>query len=402
MGPRIRPPVSASERTDDPASKSRLTENPHVGYAPRLIRRTLSPTEGETMMDFLTSDFLENEVWRWFLTLAIILFVGIVLRLLLKLVVRRLRRFASRTEGRFDDLLVELLAKTKVLLIFVVSLYAGTLILVLPEAADRVLQALFVIALLVQAGFWGDGIVTFWIRRTTKRRLETDAASATSLSAFSFIAKAAIWSVVLLVALDNLGVNINGLITGLGISGIAVALAVQNILKDLFSSLSIIVDKPFVIGDFIIVGDLMGTVERIGLKTTRVHSLSGEQIVFSNSDLLESRVRNYKKMFERRIAFKIGVIYETSPDLLETIPKLVQSIIEDLPGLRFDRCHFKAFGDFSLDFEVVYYVLNPDYNVYMDRQQAINLAILRAFAERGIEFAYPTQTLQIQGGSEAG
>jgi len=347
-------------------------------------------------MDFLTSEFLENPIWKWFLTLAIILFVGVVLRLLLRLILRRLRKFASRTEGRFDDLVVEILAKTKVLLILVVSLYAGSLILVLPEAADRVLQAMFVVALLLQAGFWGDGIVSFWIRRTTHRRLETDAASATSLSAFSFIAKAAIWSVVLLVALDNLGVNINGLITGLGISGIAVALAVQNILKDLFSSLSIIVDKPFVIGDFIIVGDLMGTVERIGLKTTRVHSLSGEQIVFSNSDLLESRVRNYKKMFERRVAFKIGIVYETPPEAVEAIPELVRGIIEDLPGLRFDRCHFKAFGDFSLDFETVYYVLNADYNVYMDRQQAINLAILHAFAERGIDFAYPTQTLKVE------
>jgi len=347
------------------------------------------------MMSFLTSTFYSNEIWRWFLTLAVILFVGLVLRVLLRIVVRRLRRIAAKTAGRFDDLIVELLAKTKFLFVFVVSLYAGSLILELPAVADRVLQALFIIALLLQAGFWGDGIVTFWIRRSVRRKLDTDAAAATSLTAFGFIAKVAIWAIIVLVGLDNLGVNITGLITGLGISGIAVALAVQNILKDLFASLSILVDKPFVIGDFIIVGELMGTVERIGLKTTRVRSLSGEQIIFSNSDLLDSRVRNYKRMFERRIVFSFGVIYQTAPQVVENIPTTIREIIEAQPDVRFDRCHFKSFGGSSLDFEAVYYVLLPDYNAYMDRQQTINLAIMRAFEEQGIEFAYPTQTLYV-------
>jgi small-conductance mechanosensitive channel len=346
-------------------------------------------------MSFLTSTFYNNEIWRWFLTLAVILFVGLVLRVLLRIVVQRLRRIAAKTAGRFDDLIVELLAKTKFLFVFVISLYAGSLILELPAVADRVLQALFIIALLLQAGFWGDGIVAFWIRRSARRRLETDAEAATSLTAFGFIAKVAIWAIIVLVGLDNLGVNITGLITGLGISGIAVALAVQNILKDLFASLSILVDKPFVIGDFIIVGELMGTVEKVGLKTTRVRSLSGEQIVFSNSDLLDSRVRNYKRMFERRIAFSFGVIYQTAPQVVEGIPTTIREIIEAQPDVRFDRCHFKSFGDSSLDFEAVYYVLLPDYNAYMDRQQTINLAIMRAFEEQGIEFAYPTQTLYV-------
>jgi small-conductance mechanosensitive channel len=346
-------------------------------------------------MAFLTSEFYGNEIWRWLLTLAVILFVGLVLRVLLRVVVRRLRRMTARTQGRFDDLLVELLAKTKFLFAFVVSLYAGSLILTLPDAAETTLRVLFVLALLLQAGFWGDGIVSFWIRRSAREKLETDAAAATSLTAFGFIAKVAIWAVVLLVALDNLGINITGLVTGLGIGGIAVALAVQSILKDLFASLSIIVDKPFVIGDFIIVGELMGTVERIGLKTTRVRSLSGEQIVFSNGDLLDSRIRNYKRMFERRIAFSFGVTYDTPVDVLTEIPEMVRALVEGEPDLRFDRCHFKSFGSFSLDFETVYYVLVPDYNVYMDRQQTINLGIVRAFEAKGIEFAFPTQTIRI-------
>lgn len=347
-------------------------------------------------MNFLTSTFYgDNEIWRWLLALAVILFVGFVLRVVLRVVVRRLRRIAARTPGRFDDLIVELLAKTKILFVLVVSLYAGSLILTLPDPADSALRVLFIIALLLQAGYWGDGIVTFWIRRSVRQKLDSDASAATSLTAFGFIAKVAIWAIIVLVGLDNLGVNITGLITGLGISGIAVALAVQNILKDLFASLSILVDKPFVIGDFIIVGELMGTVEKVGLKTTRVRSLSGEQIIFSNSDLLDSRVRNYKRMFERRIAFSFGVTYQTAPQVVEDIPTTIREIIEAQPDVRFDRCHFKSFGDSSLDFEAVYYVLLPDYNAYMDRQQTINLAIMRAFEEQGIEFAYPTQTLYV-------
>jgi small-conductance mechanosensitive channel len=189
--------------------------------------------------------------------------------------------------------------------------------------------------------------------------------------------------------------DVTALVAGMGIGGIAVALALQNILGDLFASLSIVLDKPFVIGDFIIVGELMGGVEKIGLKTTRVRSLSGEQLIFSNSDLLNSRIRNYKRMQERRIPFGFGVTYQTTPDQLEAIPALIKSIIECEEGLRFDRAHFKGFGESSYDFEVVYYINTPDYNAYMDAQQTINLALCRGFAERGIEFAYPTRTIHM-------
>ncbi len=348
-------------------------------------------------MTILKTVFYENPVWLWLLAAAIVALVWFLLRVVLRLLVERLRVFTARTPGRLDDLAVELLAKTKFLFALVVAFYAGSLLLVLPSVAEAALRALFIVALLVQVGYWGDGVVTFWIRRVARRKLEEEenAAAATSLTALGFVAKIAIWTIVLLLALENFGIDITLLITTLGVGGIAIALAVQNILGDLFASLSIIVDKPFVIGDFIIVGDLMGTVERIGLKTTRVRSLSGEQIVFSNSDLLASRVRNYKRMFERRIVFAFGVTYQTVPDVLEGIPETVRGIVESQPDVRFDRCHFKSFGDFSLDYETVYYVLDPDYNVYMDRQQAINLAIMRAFEEQGIEFAYPTQTLYV-------
>jgi len=347
-------------------------------------------------MAFLQTVFYENPIWLWFVALAIIMFVGVALRILLRLLLRRLKRLAARTPGRLDDLLVELMDKTKPLFIVVASVYAGSLALTLPDIAVSTLRVLFVVALLLQAGYWGNGLVAFWIRRTVRRRLDDDADSATSIAALGFVVKLAIWAVVILIALDNLGVDITALIAGLGIGGIAIALAVQSVLSDLFASLSIIVDKPFVIGDFIVVGDQMGNVERIGLKTTRVRSLSGEQIVFSNSDLLSSRVRNYKRMYERRIVFGFGVLYETPTDVVEAIPSMVREIVERQMNVRFDRCHFRSFGNSALDFETVYYVDVPDYNVYMDTQQAINLGIMRAFEVEGIEFAYPTQTLYVR------
>jgi small-conductance mechanosensitive channel len=201
--------------------------------------------------------------------------------------------------------------------------------------------------------------------------------------------------ILVLIILDNLGVEINSLVTSLGIGGIAVALAVQNILGDLFASLSITLDKPFSIGDFIVVGDFEGDVEDIGLKSTRVRSLSGEELVFANTDLLNSRIRNYKKLQERRIAFTIGVVYNTPREKLKRIPILIEDIIKPIPDTRFDRAHFKKFGDYSLDFEIVYYVLVPEYATYLDIQQRINLSIYDLFEDEEIEFAYPTQTLVV-------
>ena len=210
------------------------------------------------------------------------------------------------------------------------------------------------------------------------------------------MARLILWVIVLLLVLDNLGVNITGLVAGLGIGGIAVALALQNILGDLFASLSIVLDKPFVIGDFVVVDTLSGTVEHIGLKTTRIRSLSGEQLIFSNNDLLKSRIRNYKRMSERRIVFSFGVVYQTPLEKLKAVKEIVGDIIEKVENARFDRVHFKEYGDSALNFEVVYFVSTPDFNIYMDVQEVINLEIFRRFQEEGIEFAYPTSTVYVQ------
>jgi small-conductance mechanosensitive channel len=223
--------------------------------------------------------------------------------------------------------------------------------------------------------------------------MEDDITGTTSLSIIKFIGRLVLWSVLTLVALDTIGVNITAFITTLGIGGVAIALALQKILSDLFASLSIVLDKPFVVGDFIVVDDYMGNVQYIGMKTTRIRSLGGEQIIISNSELLTSRIRNYKRMEERRIIFTLGVTYQTPAKKLEKIPRLVKEAVEAVPLTRFDRAHFMKYGDFSLNFDIVYYVLSPDYLEYANTQQAINMGIHKKFEEEGIEFAYPTQTL---------
>ncbi|MBW2550586.1 MAG: mechanosensitive ion channel family protein, partial [Deltaproteobacteria bacterium] len=186
------------------------------------------------------------------------------------------------------------------------------------------------------------------------------------------------------------------LVAGLGIGGIAIALAVQNVLSDLFASLSIVLDKPFIPGDFVVVGDMAGSVEHIGIKTTRIRSISGEQLIFSNADLLGSRIRNFGRMRERRVVFSLGVTYQTPADKLEGIPGMIRESIEAQDQVRFDRSHFASYGDSALNFETVYYVGSSDYATHMDILQAVNLAIYRKFASEGIEFAYPTQTLFVE------
>jgi small-conductance mechanosensitive channel len=212
----------------------------------------------------------------------------------------------------------------------------------------------------------------------------------TTINTVGFLLRMLLWIILLLIALDNFGVNVTTLIAGMGIGGIAVALAVQNVLRDLFASFSIVLDKPFVIGDFIIVDDLLGTVEHIGIKTTRIRSLSGEQLIFSNTDLLNSRIRNFKRMYERRVVFPISILYQTAIEKIEAIPAMIRNIIEDQDLVRFDRAHFKEYGAYSINFEIVYWIKDPDYNIYMDIQQTINIAIFKLFKEANIQFAYQT------------
>jgi len=350
-------------------------------------------------MPFLNTSYLGNSVEQWLIAAALGTAAVVLLRAGQALVRRRLESLASRTRTTLDDLASDLVGRTKFLFLLVVGVFVAALSLTLPDGWDSILGTLVVIGLWVQAGFWGSGLVHYFISsRLQRERSEDDAVGETTVSAMGAVANVLLWSLVILMALDNVpGVQITTLLASLGVGGVAVALALQNILGDLFASLAIALDKPFVIGDFIIVGDYMGTIERIGLKTTRIRSLSGEQIVFSNSDLLNSRVRNFKVMFERRVVFGFGILYETPLEKIERVGAMVEDIIESMEKTRFDRAHFKEFGDSALQFEVVYFVLDPEFNVYMDIQQAINIELFRRFRTEDIEFAYPTHTVYVSG-----
>jgi small-conductance mechanosensitive channel len=345
------------------------------------------------MTEILETTLLGNTVQTWAIGVALTLGISLALGVAVRWVAARFRSLSERTRTTADDLLVDLLGRTRTFFYAAIGAYFGIKPLALSENVDTIINHLVVVLILVQGGLWANAAVSSLLESYRKDRLQEDPAAATTMGALGFVARLGVWTLVLVLALDNLGVDITALVTGLGIGGIAVALAVQNVLGDLFASLAIVLDKPFVIGDFIIVGEHLGSVEHVGLKTTRLRSLSGEQLVFSNSDLLGSRVRNFGRMYERRIVFMIGVTYQTPRDHLELIPTILREAVEEQEQTRFDRAHFKAHGDFALLFETVYYVTVPDYNAYMDVQQAINLTVHRRFEEAGIEFAYPTQTL---------
>jgi len=348
------------------------------------------------LMGVMEQVYLGNTLQNWIIGVCVLMGVFGALKILQRVAIVRLSKLAAATENQIDDLLVSMLGQTKFLILLVASAYMASQVITIKPSVEAVWQKIVVLIVIIQFGLWASAGVSFALARAIEKKMDQDAGSATTLTLLGFIARMILWVIVLLLILDNLGVNITGLVAGLGIGGIAVALAVQNILGDLLASLSIVLDKPFVIGDFIVVDSLSGTVEHIGLKTTRIRSLSGEQLVFANNDLLKSRVRNYKRMQERRIVFGFGVVYSTPLEKLTLIKKMVGDIVSKTQNARLDRIHFKEYGNSALNFEVVYFVANPDFGLYMDIQEAINLEIFRRFAEEGIEFAYPTQTLYLQ------
>jgi len=356
------------------------------------------------MSEILETTFWGNTVGRWATAVGIAIVVYAALWLLVRVGVRRLSTLSARTKTEIDDLVAELLVKTRTSVLLVVAVYAGTLSLSLPPRLQSAFRHAAFIAAALQIGIWLSAALLMTLERYRKKVISEDPGSATGLNAIGYIGRVIIWVIVLLLVADNIGVDVTALVASLGVGGIAVALAMQSILGDIFASLSIIFDKPFLIGDFLRVGDYTGSVENIGIKTTRLRSSSGEQLVFSNSDLLGSRIQNYGRMYERRAAFTVGVTYDTPREQLARIPAMLRESIEAEEGVRFDRAHFKEYGAYSLNVEAVYWVLSPEYARYMDIQERINLEIHRRFEEEGIEFAFPTQVVYVnpaQGGSEA-
>ena len=329
------------------------------------------------------------------LAAAVAAAIGVFLALWLarSLIRRKYARLAETDATELLEIPLQTASRTTLPFLLVVAAAAGLAIFGVEGRVASGAQKVFTIAFFWQAGLWISTALVAWLDHRRNVTLNEDKAVAGSIGIIRFVARVAVWAMVLLLTLDNLGVDITALVAGLGIGGIAVALALQNVLGDLLASLSIALDQPFVIGDFVIVGEHMGTVEYIGIKSTRLRSLTGEQIVMSNADLLSSRLRNYGRMYERRVVFTLGVTYETPRDKLRRIAPLLREIVEAQDGVRFDRAHFAKYGPYSLDFEIVYHVRSPDFGRYMDAQQAINFRIHEAFEALGVEFAYPTQTL---------
>jgi small-conductance mechanosensitive channel len=349
--------------------------------------------------DVLGKSFFNNTLLEYGIFLATALAAILLIRIAKGIVLSRLKKWSERTSTSLDDLLISLIETRLIPLLYFAAFYMSVRSLTLSERVGSVITVAGAILIAYLAIRLIVTIITY-VLETYSRKKSLDTHAHHSVVGIATILKVLVWGIGITFLLDNLGFKISAVIAGLGIGGIAVALAAQTILGDLFSYFVIFFDRPFETGDFIIVGEYMGSIEHIGIKTTRVRSLGGEQLVFSNTDLTNSRIRNYKRMEKRRIVFKLGVIYQTTLEQLKVIPGIIKKAIENASGTVFDRAHFASYGDFSLNFEVVYYVLSSDYNIYMDVQQKINFAIKEEFEKQGIEFAYPTQTLIMEQSKE--
>jgi small-conductance mechanosensitive channel len=342
--------------------------------------------------------FLGNPLGAWALALATFLITFTLLPLVQRFISARRARLSPHGPSQAYsaiDLAALLVVRTNRLFLWAVAVWLGSRDLTLPPPLERCLTVALVLLFWMQAALWGMAAVRYGID-ARRRRAGADAVLASSLAVILFVAAIVIWTIALLLALDNLGVQIRPLLAGLGIGGIALALAVQTLLSDLLASLSIALDRPFALGDSLGIDNYQGTVEYIGVKSTRLRSVSGEQVIFANGDIVKARVRNFGRMRERRALFHLGVDYGTPVPALVAIPRAVQEIIETMPDTRFERCHLLSW-DTALQFEIVYFMTRPDYSAYTDTQQRINLRILERLRAMDVNLAaaMPT-TVQLQ------
>lgn len=338
--------------------------------------------------------FYHNSVRDWLIALGIAALTALVAWAIRALVQRRLEHSAVAQKSRALRIFARAVHKTKWFFYLMLAVFLGAKFLELPKNVNDWIRTITVVAVLVQVGVWVSSAIRHSVEHIQEQHEHVGTGAAPMALAIGFLGRLVVWMLVFLPVLNNLGIQITTLIAGLGIGGVAAALAVQNVFGDLIASLTIYFDRPFDVGDFIIVGSEPGTVKRVGVRSTRVQSLWGQEIVFANSELIKNPINNYKRMKERRIQFEFGVVYETPMAQVEKIPQMVREIVDADNRMRFDRAHFLSYGDYALVFQVVYYVLSPEYNVYMDVQQHINLELGRRFEKLGIEFAYPTYTLK--------
>lgn len=348
----------------------------------------------QVLSNFLGITFLGNTLKQYAVSLIIFLIGILFIKVLEHYIIKALLNLTKKTKNSIDDLIVNAIRKHTLPLFYYAAFYISIrslkfskLIIQILDAIGVAIVAIFIILIIIQ-------IIDYALAQYVKKH-EKDR-NLFMLKGLLPAVKVTIWIIGIIFFLENLGFNVSTLAAGLGIGGVAIALGAQSILGDLFSYFSIIFDRPFELGDFIIIGDHMGTVEYIGIKTTRIRSLGGEQIVLSNTDLTGSRIRNYKRMKHRRIVFKLGLTYDTTGEQLKKVPLIIEKIIKENPKTTFDRAHFVSFDDFCLTIEVVYNVLDGDYNLYMDIQQEINLKIKEAFESHNLEFAFPTQTIEVK------
>lgn len=341
---------------------------------------------------------LDNSILIWGISFGLFVLTYAILKLTTQLVLGQLRnsRIIRNDLARHAAVTCLALVRWPFYLLMAISIAAIPLKLS-PDVTD-VIQHFPFFAFLIQMGIWLKPLINLSLGHYVQSRpnLNERNAMRTLVGPLRFILMVVLWSILALIGLDNAGVDVTALVASLGIGGIAIGLALQNVLSDLFASLSIALDKPFVVDEFIITDGFIGTVKQIGLKSTRLESLSGEHIVIPNSDLTSSRLRNYTRMERRRIVIKFGVIYDTSLEHLKAIPAWVKDIMANISPTTLDRIHFMGFGSSSLDFEMIYFVEDPDYNIYMDTQQAFLLAFIEKCRAEGVEFAFPTQTLYVE------
>ncbi|HEX3912144.1 MAG TPA: mechanosensitive ion channel family protein [Steroidobacteraceae bacterium] len=304
----------------------------------------------------------------------------------------RYKRHSASKNPTLIRLIAYLIGNTRQIFFFAVALDAAQASLSLPAKVEHIVANTVLMLILLQVGLWAGRAVRFYLEMKELER-GADRVFAGSLDIVNFVARMLIWSLLFLVALENLGVNITALLAGLGVGGVAVALALQNILGDLFASLSIALDKPFVIGDNLAIDTFIGKVEAIGIKTTRLRSEGGEQIILSNADILKSRVRNFGRLSQQRILATIRVAYDTPADKLKTLPGLLEGIVREHAQARFERCHLKSLGESSFQFELSYFVQQPAVNPMLDLQQMVNFRIIDELRRLRIEFAYPAQVV---------
>jgi small-conductance mechanosensitive channel len=347
------------------------------------------------VQDILQRVYFNNTVETYLIFVVSLLVSFAILKIAIHFLLKHLTKWATHSETTSSDVLTRSVKRYLLPILYFAAFYLNTKLLTLGEFPTKLINIAMVAFVTIMMSVFLSTFIIFIFNKYWEKNT-TESTNNLAVKWAGGLIKAIVWGLAIVLFLDNIGVKINTLIAGLGIGGLAIAFAAQSILADLFCFVTIIFDRPFEIGDFIISGDQKGTVEHIGIKTTRLRSLEGEQLILSNADLTSSRIQNYKTLEQRRVLFHLGVTYDTPLAKMKEIPGMIQRIIESMSDTIFGRAHFYTYSSYSLDFEIVYFVLDNDYNRYMDIHQEINLKIKEQFEEQGIAFAFPTQTMQLQ------